>query len=74
MGRWMKPEVYPLVGAMTFVTTMVVFQLSRNLLTNPDSDAIWECWREIQRTWPQEVPSYLTTRDYAHHQSLLQCG
>ncbi|TKY50144.1 NADH-ubiquinone reductase complex 1 MLRQ subunit [Spatholobus suberectus] len=36
MGRWMKPEVYPLVGAMAFVTSMVIFQLSRNLLTNPD--------------------------------------
>ncbi|KAI9154330.1 hypothetical protein LWI28_024505 [Acer negundo] len=36
MGRWMKPEVYPLMAAMTFVTSMCVFQLTRNLLLNPD--------------------------------------
>ncbi|XP_057440410.1 uncharacterized protein LOC130732366 [Lotus japonicus] len=36
MGRWMKPEVYPLLAAMTFVTGMCVFQLTRNLLGNPD--------------------------------------
>ncbi|GLU01754.1 hypothetical protein SLE2022_190410 [Rubroshorea leprosula] len=36
MGRWMKPEVYPLIAAMTFVTSMVVFQLTRNVIKNPD--------------------------------------
>ncbi|KAH7532777.1 uncharacterized protein LOC107416445 [Ziziphus jujuba] len=36
MGRWMKPEVYPLVAAMTFVTSMCVFQLTRNIMKNPD--------------------------------------
>ncbi|MED6185616.1 hypothetical protein PIB30_058840 [Stylosanthes scabra] len=36
MGRWVKPEVYPLMAAMTFVTSMCVFQLSRNLMRNPD--------------------------------------
>ncbi|XP_044506220.1 uncharacterized protein LOC123225925 [Mangifera indica] len=36
MGRWMKPEVYPLLGAMTFVTSMVIFQLTRNVFLNPD--------------------------------------
>ncbi|CAL0318750.1 unnamed protein product [Lupinus luteus] len=36
MGRWMKPEVYPLLAAMTFVTSMCVFQLTRNMLQNPD--------------------------------------
>ncbi|CAI9109878.1 OLC1v1009799C1 [Oldenlandia corymbosa var. corymbosa] len=36
MGRWMKPEIYPLLGAMTFVTGMCVFQLTRNILLNPD--------------------------------------
>ncbi|GLT61970.1 hypothetical protein SLA2020_346400 [Shorea laevis] len=36
MGRWMKPEVYPLLGAMAFVTTMVVVQLTRNAVKNPD--------------------------------------
>ncbi|KAK4490752.1 hypothetical protein RD792_001458 [Penstemon davidsonii] len=35
MGRWVKPEVYPLIGAMTFVTGMCVFQLTRNVLLNP---------------------------------------
>ncbi|KAF2299277.1 hypothetical protein GH714_031207 [Hevea brasiliensis] len=36
MGRWMKPEVYPLMAAMTFVTSMCIFQLTRNILLNPD--------------------------------------
>ncbi|KAI4346718.1 hypothetical protein L6164_007590 [Bauhinia variegata] len=36
MGRWMKPEVYPLLAAMTFVTSMCVFQLTRNVFLNPD--------------------------------------
>ncbi|GLJ40034.1 hypothetical protein SUGI_0819480 [Cryptomeria japonica] len=36
MGRWMKPEVYPLVAATSVAVTMCVFQLVRNLVTNPD--------------------------------------
>ncbi|CAL9129873.1 NADH-ubiquinone reductase complex 1 MLRQ subunit [Musa troglodytarum] len=36
MGRWVRPEVYPLMAAMTFVTSMCVFQLTRNILMNPD--------------------------------------
>ncbi|WCJ25542.1 B12D protein [Euphorbia peplus] len=36
MGRWLKPEVYPLVGAMSFVGGMLVFSLSRHAITNPD--------------------------------------
>ncbi|KAM3363692.1 putative protein isoform X1 [Capsicum galapagoense] len=36
MGRWIRPEVYPLMAAMTFVTGMCVFQLTRNVLLNPD--------------------------------------
>ncbi|XP_073005983.1 uncharacterized protein [Typha latifolia] len=36
MGRWVKPEVYPLLAAMTFVTSMCVFQLTRNVFMNPD--------------------------------------
>ncbi|GAY46282.1 hypothetical protein WN944_005356 [Citrus x changshan-huyou] len=36
MGRWMRPEVYPLMAAMTFVASMCVFQLTRNVLLNPD--------------------------------------
>ncbi|KAJ4849035.1 hypothetical protein Tsubulata_038064 [Turnera subulata] len=36
MGRWMKPEVYPLLAAMTFVTSMCIFQLTRNVFQNPD--------------------------------------
>ncbi|CAN8288436.1 unnamed protein product [Cochlearia groenlandica] len=36
MGRWVRPEVYPLLGAMGFVTSMVVFQLTRNALLNPE--------------------------------------
>ncbi|XP_010260461.1 PREDICTED: uncharacterized protein LOC104599559 [Nelumbo nucifera] len=33
---WIKPDVYPLVAAMTFVTSMCVFQLTRNVFLNPD--------------------------------------
>ncbi|KAI3762009.1 hypothetical protein L1987_52432 [Smallanthus sonchifolius] len=36
MTRWMRPEVYPLMAAMTFVTSMCVFQLTRNIFMNPD--------------------------------------
>ncbi|CAL9764442.1 unnamed protein product [Musa acuminata subsp. burmannicoides] len=36
MGRWVKPEVYPLMAAMTFVTSLCVFQLTRNMFLNPD--------------------------------------
>ncbi|EPS63516.1 hypothetical protein M569_11268, partial [Genlisea aurea] len=35
MGRWMKPEVYPLLAAMTCVCGMVVLQLTRNVMHNP---------------------------------------
>ncbi|XP_076930497.1 uncharacterized protein LOC143595344 [Bidens hawaiensis] len=36
MPRWVRPEVYPLMAAMTFVTSMCVFQLTRNVVMNPD--------------------------------------
>ncbi|KAK4795144.1 hypothetical protein SAY86_013138 [Trapa natans] len=36
MGRWVKPDVYPLMAAMGFVTTMCIFQLTRNAFMNPD--------------------------------------
>lgn len=29
-------QVYPLIAAMSFVTGMCVFQLTRNVFTNPD--------------------------------------
>ncbi|KAF3793556.1 hypothetical protein EJ110_NYTH09493 [Nymphaea thermarum] len=29
-------QVYPLLGAMTFVTSMCLFQLTRNVFMNPD--------------------------------------
>lgn len=29
-------QVYPLMAAMTFVTSMCVFQLTRNMFMNPD--------------------------------------
>uniref|UniRef100_A0A7N1A5L8 Uncharacterized protein n=1 Tax=Kalanchoe fedtschenkoi TaxID=63787 RepID=A0A7N1A5L8_KALFE len=35
-GRWFRPEVVPLLAAMTFVTSMCTFQLTRNVLLNPD--------------------------------------
>ncbi|MFS7947982.1 putative NADH-ubiquinone reductase complex 1 MLRQ subunit [Helianthus anomalus] len=37
MPQWMRPEVYPLMAAMTFVTGMCVFQLTRNVFMNPDA-------------------------------------
>ncbi|BAF22136.2 Os07g0604600, partial [Oryza sativa Japonica Group] len=36
MGRWLKPDVYPLIAAMTFVTGLCTFQLTRNVFMNPD--------------------------------------
>ncbi|XP_078441680.1 uncharacterized protein LOC144711585 [Wolffia australiana] len=36
MSRWIRPEVYPLIAAMTFVSGMCVFQLTRNVVMNPD--------------------------------------
>ncbi|KAK1295867.1 hypothetical protein QJS10_CPB15g01674 [Acorus calamus] len=36
MARWVKPEVYPLIAAMSFVTGMVAFSLTRNMFMNPD--------------------------------------
>ncbi|KVH92630.1 NADH-ubiquinone reductase complex 1 MLRQ subunit [Cynara cardunculus var. scolymus] len=47
MPRWVRPEVYPLMAAMTFVTTMCVFQLTRNVFMNPDV--------RFLRTRPPEV-------------------
>ncbi|BAF22137.1 uncharacterized protein [Oryza sativa Japonica Group] len=36
MGRWVKPDVYPLIVAMSLVGGMCVFQLTRNVFMNPD--------------------------------------
>ncbi|XP_034707548.1 uncharacterized protein LOC117930887 [Vitis riparia] len=36
MGRWVIPEVYPLLGAMAIVGGMVVFSLGRHVIMNPD--------------------------------------
>ncbi|XP_019195205.1 PREDICTED: uncharacterized protein LOC109188984 [Ipomoea nil] len=36
MGRWMKPEIYPLLAPMAFVVGLCTFQLTRNLFMNPD--------------------------------------
>ncbi|XP_076950521.1 uncharacterized protein LOC143623516 [Bidens hawaiensis] len=36
MPRWVRPEVYPLMAAMTFVTSICAFQLTRNVFMNPD--------------------------------------
>ncbi|KAL5724835.1 hypothetical protein ACHQM5_008046 [Ranunculus cassubicifolius] len=36
MGRWIRPEVYPLMAAMAFATSICAFQLTRNVLLNPD--------------------------------------
>ncbi|XP_072955510.1 uncharacterized protein [Typha angustifolia] len=36
MGRWLRPEAYPLIAAMTFVGSICIFQLTRNVIMNPD--------------------------------------
>ncbi|CAA7404185.1 unnamed protein product [Spirodela intermedia] len=36
MSRWVRPEVYPLIAAMGFVSSMCIFQLTRNAFMNPD--------------------------------------
>ncbi|KAJ1697572.1 hypothetical protein LUZ63_006084 [Rhynchospora breviuscula] len=33
---WLKPDVYPLLAAMTFATSLCVYQLARNAVLNPD--------------------------------------
>ncbi|KAB1211435.1 hypothetical protein CJ030_MR6G021375 [Morella rubra] len=35
MGRWMKPEIVPLLIPMAFVTGLCTFSLVRNILSNP---------------------------------------
>ncbi|KAK7374654.1 hypothetical protein VNO80_08091 [Phaseolus coccineus] len=70
MGRWMKPEVYPLLAAMTFVTSMCVFQLTRNLLGNPDvrvnktrrSMPVWDNREEGEKYAEHSLRKFLRTR------------
>ncbi|XP_054788512.1 uncharacterized protein LOC129294292 [Prosopis cineraria] len=70
MGRWMKPEVYPLLAAMTFVTSMCVFQLTRNIFLNPDvrvnkahrSMGILENAEEGERYAEHGLRKYVRTR------------
>ncbi|CAN0870337.1 hypothetical protein LINGRAHAP2_LOCUS9499 [Linum grandiflorum] len=35
-SRWIRPEIYPLLVPMAFVLTLMGFQLSRNVIQNPD--------------------------------------
>ncbi|CAL5367543.1 unnamed protein product [Camellia sinensis] len=70
MGRWIRPEVYPLMAAMTFVTSMCVFQLTRNMLTNPDvrinkahrKTAVLENEEEGERYAQHGLRNFLRTR------------
>ncbi|XP_039003054.1 uncharacterized protein LOC120129670 [Hibiscus syriacus] len=70
MGRWMKPEVYPLVGAMAFVTSMCVFQLTRNVFLNPAvrinksdrSKAVLENYEEGEKYAEHGLRKFLRTR------------
>ncbi|CAA3030371.1 NADH-ubiquinone reductase complex 1 MLRQ subunit [Olea europaea subsp. europaea] len=70
MGRWMKPEVYPLVAAMTFVTGMCLFQLTRNVFLNPDvrinkahrTTAILENQEEGEKYAQHSLRQFLRTR------------
>ena len=36
MGRWVKPEVYPLFGAVGTVVGLMAMQLVRNITHNPE--------------------------------------
>ncbi|KAK6129007.1 hypothetical protein DH2020_037237 [Rehmannia glutinosa] len=70
MGRWMKPEVYPLMAAMSFVTGMCIFQLTRNVILNPDvrvnkahrSTAILENQEEGEKYAEHSLRKFLRTR------------
>ncbi|XP_057524147.1 uncharacterized protein LOC130803931 [Amaranthus tricolor] len=70
MGRWIKPDVYPLIAAMSFVTGMCVFQLTRNVLLNPDvrinkanrATAVLENHEEGERYAEHGFRKFLRTR------------
>ncbi|XP_010257978.1 PREDICTED: uncharacterized protein LOC104597899 [Nelumbo nucifera] len=70
MGRWIKPEVYPLMAAMTFVTSMCVFQLTRNAFLNPDvrvnkdhrKTAVLENYEEGEKYAEHGLRKFLRTR------------
>ncbi|KAF3333953.1 NADH-ubiquinone reductase complex 1 MLRQ subunit [Carex littledalei] len=70
MGRWIKPEVYPLMAAMTFVGSLCVFQLTRNVFTNPDvrinktnrTTAVLENEEEGKRYSQHEFRKFLSER------------
>ncbi|KAG8365952.1 hypothetical protein BUALT_Bualt17G0025500 [Buddleja alternifolia] len=36
MGRWLKPEVYPLFASVGVAVGICVMQLARNICTNPE--------------------------------------
>ncbi|KAK8555498.1 hypothetical protein V6N13_046027 [Hibiscus sabdariffa] len=72
---WSKPEegwvkVYPLVGAMAFVTSMCVFQLTRNVFLNPAvrinksdrSKAVLENYEEGEKYAEHGLRKFLRTR------------
>ncbi|GLJ40049.1 hypothetical protein SUGI_0819970 [Cryptomeria japonica] len=54
MGRWIKPEVYPLFAATGVAVSMCVFQLVRNLITNPDVKISKEnCRVDVPENWEE---------------------
>ncbi|XP_047310668.1 uncharacterized protein LOC124914211 [Impatiens glandulifera] len=61
MSRWIKPEVYPLMAAMTFVTSLCAFQLTRNLFLNPDVRI-----NKVHRTTPV-LENHEEGEKYAEH-------
>ncbi|XP_031490927.1 uncharacterized protein LOC116258012 [Nymphaea colorata] len=68
--RWLKPEVYPLLGAMTFVTSMCLFQLTRNVFMNPDvrinkdhrKTSVLENYEEGEKYAEHRLRQFLRTR------------
>ncbi|XP_022769973.1 uncharacterized protein LOC111313563 [Durio zibethinus] len=70
MGRWMKPEVYPLVGALAFAASMCIFQLTRNAFLNPAvrinkfdrSSAVLENYEEGEKYADHRLRKFLRSR------------
>ncbi|XP_031493465.1 uncharacterized protein LOC116259701 isoform X2 [Nymphaea colorata] len=68
--RWLKPEVYPLLAAMGFVSSICVFSLTRNLFMNPDvrvnkehrATAVLENYEEGERYADHGFRRFLRTR------------
>ncbi|CAL9187210.1 unnamed protein product [Musa hybrid cultivar] len=70
MVQWLPCKVYPLMAAMTFVTSLCLFQLTRNMFLNPDvrinkshrTTAVLENADEAQRYSQHGLRRFLSRR------------